>query len=93
MLEDLVTGIDTPQLDDMQITFFNQIDFDTPRLARFINRTPKLGKRDAIVLFNDAFTVVGLSPGTLEIEISCREPDWQLSSSRSATPVCTPFPR
>jgi hypothetical protein len=76
-LEDLVIGIDTPQLDDMQITFFNQIDFDTPR---FINRTPKLGKRDAIVLFNDDYTVVGLSPGTLEIEVSCREPDWQLSS-------------
>jgi hypothetical protein len=79
-LEDLVTRIDTPQLDDIQITFFNQIDFDTPRLSRFINRTPKLGKRDATVLFYDDFARVGLSPGTLTIAISCREPDWQLSS-------------
>ena len=79
-LEDLVTGIDTPQLNGMRITFFNQIDFHTPRLTQFINRTPKLGKRDASVLFYDDFARVELSPGTLLIAISCREPDWQLSS-------------
>ena len=80
-LEDLVTGIDTPQLDGMDITFFNQIDFDIPRLAQFINRTPKLRAPDAHVQFHDYFASVGLSPGsrTLEIAISCREPDWQLS--------------
>jgi hypothetical protein len=79
-LEDLVTGIDTPKLDDTQITFFNQIDFDIPRLAQFINRTPQLGKRDAIVLFYEKSAAVRLSPGTLDIAISCREQDWQLSS-------------
>jgi hypothetical protein len=81
-LEDLVTGIDTPQLDDMQITFFNQIDFDTLRLAQFINRTPKLWKRGAHVQFYDDSAYVELSPGlkTLAMTISCREPDWQLSS-------------
>jgi hypothetical protein len=79
-LEDLVTLIDTPQLDDMRITFFNQIDFDTPRLTQFIDRIPKLGKRIAYVVFYDDFSSVGLLPGTLEIEISCREPDWQISS-------------
>jgi hypothetical protein len=87
-LEDLVTGIDTPQLDYLRIIFFNQIDFDTPRLAQFINRTPKLGKPDATVQFNDYFAVVGLSPGTLDIAISCREPDWQLSSIEQ---VCNSF--
>jgi len=79
-LEDLVTGIDTPQLDDLQITFFNQIDFHTPRLTQFINRTLKLGKRDASVLFYDDIALVSLTSGVLEIAISCREPDWQLSS-------------
>jgi hypothetical protein len=79
-LEDLVTRIDTPQLDNLRIVFFNQIDFDTPRLSRFINRTPKLGKRDATVQFDDDFARVELSPGTHRIGISCREPDWQLSS-------------
>ena len=32
-LEDLVTSIDAPQLESLYITFFNQIDFHTPRLA------------------------------------------------------------
>ena len=81
-LEDLVTGIETPQLEGIDITFFNQIDFDTPRLARFINRTPKLTKRDAHVRFIDRSVSIGLPPGfrTLMIAIPCREPDWQLSS-------------
>jgi hypothetical protein len=79
-LEDLVTGIDTPQLDDMHTTLFNQIDFDTPRLAQFINRTLNLGKRDATVLFYDDSASVRLSPGDLRVRISCREPGWQLSS-------------
>jgi hypothetical protein len=79
-LEDLVTWIDTPQLDSLEIRFFNQIDFDIPRLAQFINRTPKLGKRRATVLFDGDFAHVRLSPGILEIAISCVELDWQLSS-------------
>ncbi len=41
-LEDLVTYIDAPQLDGFRIAFFNQIDFDGPRLAQFISRTPAL---------------------------------------------------
>ena len=80
-LEDLVTGIDAPQLYLMYISFFNQIDFDTPQLAQFINRTPKLRTRDeAYVLFKDTLPNVMLQPRPLDITISCREPDWQLSS-------------
>ena len=81
-LEDLVTRIDTPQLDSMFIGFFNQIDFDTPRLAQFIDRSPKLRKHDVHVRFDDNFVRVGPPLGipALEIAISCREPDWQLSS-------------
>ena len=80
-LEDLVTRIDTPQVKGMDITFFNQIDFHTPQLARFINRTPKLTKHGAHVQFNDNFARVALPPlsRTLEIATSCKEPDWQLS--------------
>ena len=87
-LEDLVTFIDTPQLCEMHITFFNQIDFDYPRLAQFINRTPKLSARDeAHVQFDDSAACVilrYLSPrytlNDFRIDISCKEPDWQLSS-------------
>jgi hypothetical protein len=82
-LEDLVTFIDAPQLNTLDITFFNQIDFDIPRLAQFINRTPTIRTLDeAHVQFDDYFASVGppRGPGTLQITISCSEPDWQLSS-------------
>jgi hypothetical protein len=87
-LEDLVTRIDTPQLDFMQIMFFNQIDFDTPRLAQFIDRITKLEKRDVTVRFEDYFARVGFSSRYLEIAISCREFDRQLSSVEQ---VCNSF--
>jgi hypothetical protein len=84
-LEDLVTFIDAPQLKSLSITFFNQIDFDCPRLAQFINRTPALRALDeAHVQFYDTTVSVELPVGsttpTRYIAISCREPDWQLSS-------------
>jgi hypothetical protein len=87
-LEELVTRIDTPRLDEMYITFFNQIDFDCPRLAQFIHCTPTLRARDeAHVQFDDYFAGVEFrywtstfSLDNLLIKISCREPDWQLSS-------------
>ena len=87
-LEELVTRIDTPQLHRMKITFFNQIDFDCPRLAQFINSTPTLMALDgARVQFFDFTAHVKLRYRTfqsglagLTIEISCGEPDWQLSS-------------
>ena len=42
-LEELMTFLNTPQLNLLFIIFFNQIDFDCPRLAPFINRTITLG--------------------------------------------------
>ena len=83
-LEDLVTFIDAPQLDCFCVNFLNQIDFDTPRLAQFINRAPKLSKRDALVQFYKYSACVGLpalSRGTsiLDIEISSRDRNRQLS--------------
>ena len=41
-LEDIVDRIDAPLPDRMSISFFHQPIFDTPRLAHFINRLPKL---------------------------------------------------
>jgi hypothetical protein len=87
-LEGLVTRIDTPQLKRLFITFFNQIDFDTLRLAQFINRTPTFRALDeAHVQFDGRIASVKLRYrtsnfifGQLEISISCEEPDWQLSS-------------
>ena len=84
-LEELVIGIDTPQLDFLSIAFFNQIDFDTPRLAQFIHRIPTLRALDkAHVQFNYGSAHVELlvsSPTPkLRMAIPCREPYWQLSS-------------
>ena len=82
-LEDFMTFIDALQLNKMDITFFNQIDFDCPQLVQFINRTPTLmARNEAHVRFKDYSAGVGLPAGsrTLEMAISCREPDWQLSS-------------
>ena len=86
-LEDIVTHIDAPQLNIFSINFFNQVDFDFPRLVQFINCTPTLGVLDeARVESNDYATIVSLQYGTplgtyklLRMGVSCKEPDWQLS--------------
>jgi hypothetical protein len=81
-LEDLVAQIDAPLLDNLKITFFHQLIFDTPHLAQFISRTPKLKAHDeAHVIFSDSDVWVTLPfSRRLELRISCRQSDWQLSS-------------
>jgi hypothetical protein len=91
-LDDLVAHIDAPQLNELDITFFNQIVFDTPRLIQFICRTPRLKPLEyARVAFDGGAATVSLSSLTLgansiHVGISCRELDWQLSSIEQ---VCT----
>ena len=41
-LEVISARIDAPQLDNLYITFFNEVIFDTPQLFQFISRTPTL---------------------------------------------------
>ena len=60
-LEDLVTCIDIPKLKDLYIIFFNQIDFDNPQLAKFIQRTPTFKAPDeARVQFHDSTASIAL---------------------------------
>jgi hypothetical protein len=60
-LENLVTFIDAPQLNALFITSFDQIDFDTPRLAQFINSTQTLRALDeAHVHYDGSFASVKL---------------------------------
>ena len=68
-LEELVTRIDTPQLDQMHITFLNQIYFDCPFLVQFINRTPTLSRacNETHVQFFDSAASVILRDRTSEI--------------------------
>ena len=89
-LEELLARIDTPQLYQMSLNFFNQIDFNCPQLAQFINCTPTLRPPNATevhVKFDDSTVSVTLGSWTSKfhsddilIDISCEEPDWQLSS-------------
>ena len=86
-LEELVTHIDAPQLHQMLLTFFNQIDFDCPRIAQFIDCTPTLKAVDEVHVhfYNSAASITLQSSTSISrfnsvINISCREPDWQLSS-------------
>jgi hypothetical protein len=80
-LEDLVTRIDTPQLDEILIVFFNRLNIDCPLLKQFINRPPALLVRnEAHVQFGDYVASVALQAqsGTIKIGISCIQPDRQL---------------
>jgi hypothetical protein len=94
-LEYLVTRIDAPQLNRLDITFFNQIVFDTPQFIQFVNRIPTLrtlekghvtfGDDAARVKLSSASPLTYLNKG-LYVKISCRELDWQVSSLEQ---VCT----
>ena len=91
-LDDLVTYIDAPQLDHLFIGLFDQIDFDSPRLAQFISRTPILTDCDARVAFSDDVVTVGLPCYFTDsaIEVLCREPVRQLSSVAQVCNSCLP---
>ncbi len=89
-LEDLVTCIDAPQLNKLLMTFLNQIDFYTPGLPQFIDRTPAFRARyGAHVQFRGSDVAVeltyranesGYAASQTQISCSCREPDRHLSS-------------
>jgi F-box-like len=91
-LEDILARIDAPRLNELHITFFNQITFDTPQLFQFISRrqtlrAPEKGK----VKFSSMAIIVEFPSQTsdydvLSVEISCTASEWQLSSLEQ---VCT----
>ena len=91
-LENLVARIDAPLLDKLEITFFHQLIFDTPRLTQFITRTPIFKNHDHeikanVVIFSKIVSFsLGYCPKSnsfpqmnLRLEISCCRLDWQLS--------------
>jgi hypothetical protein len=91
-LEEILARIDAPRLDELHITFFNQITFDTPQLFQFISRRPTLrapGKGH--IAFNSEAIFVGFLSQTsdyavLSVRILCTASEWQLSSLEQ---VCT----
>jgi hypothetical protein len=93
--DDLVARIDAPRV-NLDVTFFNDIVFDTPQLIQFISRTPTLeALENSHVIFRDRVASVDFSSQTsgkrsLKVGISCRELDWQVSSLEHICTSCLP---
>ena len=91
-LENFVARVDAPRLIFFETTFFNDIDFDTPQFTQFIGRSPTLeASEKAIVVLWDRRACIKLSSktfgdGELNVGISRRELDWQVSFLEQ---VCT----
>ena len=72
-LENLVARIDAPLLDNLEITFFRQLEFDTPQLNQFISRTPKFKTQyETRLVFSDkdiSVTVPQTSDGALNLQL------------------------
>ena len=89
-LEDVLSRIETPMLNQSYFCFFNQLVFDTPLLGHFIRRTETfMTIHRARVQFFSWAVVVTLSGReemangdgeTLRLEIACKPLDWQLSA-------------
>jgi hypothetical protein len=89
-LEDLMVRIDTPLLDKINVSIFNEFIPDTAQLSRFTERTPKLkAYHEAhLVFYQDRVDLTlqwlfGKGP-----EISYEVADWQVSPVTVAQ-VCT----
>ena len=94
-LEELVARIDTPRLEQLLTTLFNDIDFDMPKFNEFISRTPTLGVYDqARLIFHSGeaqirlcqFQPEGSDHRMTEVNILCEVSDWQFSSLAQ---ICT----
>ena len=93
-MEKLVARIDAPQLFQLEARFFNDIDFDTPELIRFVSQSSTLKASSETHVFFDTRTAsVKFQPQAsrsnveyFEVKISCSAPDWQLSS---VAQICT----
>jgi hypothetical protein len=97
-----VARIDAPLLDDVTVTLFNQLVFDTPQFMQFIGRISQFNTLDqADVLFHDDYIKVKFSSRrlradckTLVLVVKCGDSDWQLSALAQvfrtpSPPICT----
>jgi hypothetical protein len=89
-LEDILSQIETPILNNSQFRLFNQLVFDTPLLGYFIRRMEIfMTSHSARIICSDSSIWIGLSKRegmegddrqVLSLGISCRPVDWQLSA-------------
>ena len=97
-LDDLVACIDTPRLNELYITFFNDIAFDTPQFIQFITRTPmsRALKKAHIILQNPGASLHFSSQTSddrkiiVKIQVLCQGLEWQVSSLDQVCTSCLP---
>ena len=88
-LEDLVARIDAPLLNVVKITLFNQLVFDIRQLPLFLHAPILMSYNQAEMHFDSGYVEIKFRPPTqrstspdefLDLKISCRGVDWQVSS-------------
>ena len=89
-LEDILSQIETPVLNQSELYFFNQLVFDTPLFGNFVRRTETFTTIHTARIQFDSWSV-GVSlwgrekmannnKEALRLEITCTPLDWQLSA-------------
>lgn len=97
-LEGLVVSIYAPCLSDIEITFFDEVIFDVPKLGKFIDQIEiQNSHRQADILFSEDFASISLTQSTLtylKLQLLCESLTWQLFSvaqiyNRLSTFMCS----
>ena len=90
-LDDLVARINTPLLRTLEIVFFHQLVFNLSHLPQFISRTEFDMFNEAYIVFHRDFALFRsfwqkdtAAQRVLELGISCRNSEWQVSSLSQA---------
>ena len=100
-LEDFISRINVPVLNDIDITFSDILPFDTPELRQFISRTEMHDPFNrAIVRFFHDYVEVTLSPESLRVDkqsasrlrVSWEKSDRQMTSLLRLCGLCLPSP-
>ena len=86
-LEEVLTRVDAPQLNELRIYFFDQTTFDTPQLFQLISRRPTLrAPEKGYIIFSTSFIIVKFPSrtsdyGALIVDIPCEAPKLRYLSS------------
>ena len=98
-LDSFVAIIDAPRLVNVDITCFSQPTMDASQLGRFIERTEmqrslsqaeiQIAAHAISISFTDPSCAATSTPPSLQIQISCKQLDWQLSSMAQILDQCS----
>ena len=87
-LDRLVAGVDAPYLEDLEITFFDEIVYDVTNLRRFIDRIEvQKSHLQADILFSERSISISLTksltpslPSCLKLQVTCEPSNEQVLS-------------